>query len=232
MIDECPFCGLPKEFWAPLYIVSDIVELRYSMCQCGYIFATNYNVDTEEYYKEQYHKDVSMKYGKEQTDSVEPLVMLNEYKRAENLMPLIERFMVSSALDFGSSSGVLLNEIKLKYNCPVQGVELSQNYREYSNRNGIPCVSDINLLTETYHLITCIHVLEHAPDPSKILTGLKEHGTKDSIYLFQVPFFSPGAFHPVLYNNNVFATVLQRYGFALVNQKFDPNNLTFICMLR
>jgi hypothetical protein len=226
-LTSCPFCGL-KDDYSRLALKCDPGKqsITYSICQCGYIYADYYMADVETYYKEQYHNDVSVKYG---VEGIAQEVINNEAKRADILMPVIEQFgNITSALDFGSSSGYLLYEIKRKYNCDVWGVEISKVFRDYANLHGIPSVENIDMIGGTFHLITCIHVLEHALDPSKILNGLYAHGDSNTTYIFQVPFFSYGFFHPVLYSYNMFATVLDTYGFVAIKQLLNPANLTFI----
>ena len=227
-LTACPFCGL-KDTYSRLALKCDPGSdnsIVYAICQCGYVFANPYIADVEDFYKNEYHRQVNVKYN---TEGVSPEVIGNEARRARMLMPEIERFgTITSALDFGSSSGYLLNEIKKKYGCDVWGVELSENYRNYSNEHGIPCVDDIDKINGTFHLITCIHVLEHALDPSKILNGLYLKGDSNTTYIFQVPFFSYGYWHPVLYNYNMLAVVLDKFGFTATGQLLHPSNLTFI----
>ena len=227
-LTACPFCGL-KDTYSRLALKCDPGSdnsIVYAICQCGYIFADYFMADVEGFYKSEYHEQVNVKYN---TEGVSPEVINNEAKRADMLMPVIEQFgTITSALDFGSSSGFLLGEIKQKFNCDVWGVELSEIYRDYSNINGVPCVDDIDKIDGTFHLITCIHVLEHALDPSKILNGLHAKGDKNTTYIFQVPFFSYGLWHPVLYSYNMLATVLDAFGFAPIKQLLNPANLTFI----
>ena len=226
-LTACPLCGL-KDDYSRLALKCDLSvnSVEYSTCQCGYVFANPYMADVEGFYKEEYHEQVNKKYG---TEGVSPEVIKNEARRTRMLIPEIERFgTITSALDFGSSSGYLLNEIKKRYNCEVWGVELSKVFRDYSNENGVPCVEDIDMIDGTFHLITCIHVLEHAIDPSKILNGLYKKGDNKTSYVFQVPFFSYGYWHPVLYNYNILAVVLDKFGFAVTGQLLHPSNLTFI----
>ncbi len=99
---------------------------------------------------------------------------------------------VSRHLDVGSSSGALLEEFRRRFGCAPVGIEPGEVYRRYSQSRGLQVVASLDDLRRSapdpFDLVTVMHVLEHVPDPVRMLARLRdEHMTPDGFLLLEVP---------------------------------------------
>lgn len=90
-------------------------------------------------------------------------------------------------LDFGCGAGDFLKKAAEKAKT-VKGIELQTDYIEQLNNAGITCVNDIHLVEDnSLDVIFSFHVIEHLPEPIKILELLKSKLRKGGLLIIEVP---------------------------------------------
>ena len=93
-------------------------------------------------------------------------------------------------LEIGSASGSLLN--KLSEYCPeeIVGVELGQEYADYSRENGFKIftksIEDLDF-SEEFDIIVSFHTLEHVFDPMSVFKAIYKALKPDGFFLGEVP---------------------------------------------
>ena len=122
----------------------------------------------------------------------------------EALKPRLKK--VKSALDFGSSSGIFLSRLRSYYVCQIQGVELSDKYRNYASEKGIPTSDGIG--ENKYDFISAVHVLEHVNNPLELLIRLSEALT--GRMLIEVPFYDFRINHFSLFTEATLSSVIRK----------------------
>lgn len=229
-LDRCPVCKGEriKELFGVYPVsyefeVTEVSFVPFSICQCGMVFSNTVPADMEEYYRRIYRTTTIV-----QTSDITELNLRTERKRMLRLLPEIVKRLhkVERAMDIGSSSGKLLSAIGEHYGCKLQGVELNEEYRKYSNEHGVPSVSKLSEVEGTFDLITCIHTLEHVINPVEFLTEIVGKG-KDATYLIEVPFASAGFNHPIFYTYATLAMVLEMAGLRIVDKVIDTSLTVF-----
>lgn len=220
-IDFCPLCG--GENWKDCIFVvpmgfeqdkTGVREMKYVVCQCGFIFTDKYIKDIDAYYRQLYRVSPDTPVGEVSSENLG-----RELERAGRLvseiLPRVKQ--VKRALDFGSSSGTLLSKLAEYYDCEVQGVELSGAYREYSKSHGVPATDDLWSVSNEFDLITAIHVLEHTTNPVGMLKNLREKAGSKTMFVIEVPFFDPRINHPALYTLATLRAVVEKAGLRIVD---------------
>ena len=70
----------------------------------------------------------------------------------------------------------------------VHGIELEKRFKKYFKENGLMVFNDISQVENNkYDIITLFHVLEHIPEPRKLLQKLSNMLSKDSRIIIEVP---------------------------------------------
>ena len=89
--------------------------------------------------------------------------------------------------DFGCGKGKFLRLIDPYCKSSI-GIELQQNYLDELNADKIKCVNDLEIVNNN-SLDVCFsfHVIEHLPDPIKILSALKNKIIKGGKLVIEVP---------------------------------------------
>jgi SAM-dependent methyltransferase len=169
----------------------DAGEDRYLICErCGLVFQSPRlsQEDLSAFYASQYRSFVQ--------GSEEPIEkdLRIQNARAKHLLDFIEGKIsgISSCLDIGSSTGILLKKFKEKYGCEVLGIEPGDAYRVFSQNLGIPAKDSLEALEKeregTFDLITMAHTLEHLANPVSDLKGLRMRWLSSKGYLLiEVP---------------------------------------------
>jgi len=105
---------------------------------------------------------------------------------------LIKKFnpKAQSVLDYGTATGEFLDYLSKK-TFLVSGVEPNKNARELSNNllNNKVSVS-IHDINQKFDVITLWHVLEHIPEPDKLIPELKKRLNPEGIIMIAVPNFN------------------------------------------
>lgn len=119
--------------------------------------------------------------------------LVMQQQRARETLEMIEKDLskVSRHLDIGSSSGALLEEIRLKYGSAAVGIEPGDAYRRFSQEKGFEVLASLSALsdqTKRFDLVTIMHVLEHLRDPVETLSEIRvDHMSPDGYLLIEVP---------------------------------------------
>jgi 2-polyprenyl-3-methyl-5-hydroxy-6-metoxy-1,4-benzoquinol methylase len=186
-VTHCLLCGSESEMHANFETNhSNVGEDRYLICErCGLVFQSprlseeNLNA----FYASQYR---SLVQGSE--EPIEKDLRIQN-ARAKHLLGFVDRRIsgISSCLDIGSSTGILLKKFKEKYGCEVLGIEPGDAYRTFSQNLGIPAKERLEALEKeregAFDLITMAHALEHLADPISTLRDLKARWLSPEGYL-------------------------------------------------
>ena len=142
-----------------------------------------------------------------------------------------------SVMDFGCGNGGFLALVKENCTSKVAGVEHDKEACDILCESGIECYEDITYAPpqETYNAIFMFHVIEHLPEPERILREIQQHMTTDSTLVIETPnsndallsmykcrafadftYWSP---HIYLYDEKTLATVVKRAGMEVVEMK-------------
>jgi 2-polyprenyl-3-methyl-5-hydroxy-6-metoxy-1,4-benzoquinol methylase len=229
-IERCPLCN-GTDLKPTNSVISTPKELKeihialveYNICSCGFIFH-KYKYAPKDYYRSVYRNNL---HGKNPTaDNI-----FTEINQADRITSLLGD-TPKSALDFGSSTGVLLRKLQEKYSCKTVGVELCDTFRKHSNGRGTNTVSTVDELpVEKYDLITCIHTLEHMYDPVELLGTLRSLLSDDGILVIEVP-IGQSAYrlsHPIVFTEETLTRALRNAKYEIVKTTIiKPNNLDVI----
>lgn len=149
--------------------------------QCGMLFV---NPQPTQEQLEEFYRDFDSGYQLKYKDQV--------IKRSKKIFDLVQKFRRNGRLlDVGCGYGFFL-DIARKNGWQATGLELSPAAADFAKRNlGLQVfigeLAKINLEENYFDLISMQHVLEHLPDPVKILNILKTKLKDGGILLLIVP---------------------------------------------
>ena len=93
----------------------------------------------------------------------------------------------STILDYGCGTGNFLDHMRQR-GWKIAGLEPSSLARvKAESKNGTIIFSTLEELKENYRVITLWHVIEHTPDPGRVLATLSQHVEPGGILLVAVP---------------------------------------------
>ena len=146
---------------------------HYWLCKCGMVYLDAYATDQQFFYTTVHQSTVTARHGIRAQD---------RSNRAVGFMP--DDWDIKSHLDVGCGTDLLMDLVEEKYDCPVkgEGVEFDSQYIHYHKHYDF--ITDVE---KTYDLITCIHTLEHVPDPVPFLKEIARVANKHII--IEVPSF-------------------------------------------
>lgn len=230
-MNRCPVCGSLEvqdriELKTTLEVqeVTGVERFTYLVCACGMFYSDVPLGFWEKFYRRDYR--LSRRFRDENVSS---LNIKEETERADEIVKFVKKHIEppGDCLDFGSSTGTLLQKLKDAFRCCVTGVELSDSFREYSINRGIRTVENLNNLTgERFDLITIVHVLEHIPDPLPLLMRLREK--LDGYLLIQVPYLSLGFAHPLAFMEETITNLVERAGFHILHFE-KQKDMSILC---
>jgi 2-polyprenyl-3-methyl-5-hydroxy-6-metoxy-1,4-benzoquinol methylase len=96
----------------------------------------------------------------------------------------------SSILDIGIRDGAFLKYLKDLGYTNVYGVDVYERSIKEAKKKGIDCeVSDAQRLNlnKKFDVVIMSHVLEHCPDPAKVLSNVYSHLNEKGILFIEVP---------------------------------------------
>jgi len=186
---KLPLSGNPAEyrFTVKDYLVSDENFKLYADEKWDMLFTLPIPENLEKYYQSGDYKPHSH-HSKSLLDRVYNWVRNRNYAYKYKL---IKKFnpKAQSVLDYGTATGEFLYYLSKK-TFLVSGVEPNKNARELANILLDNKVSvSINNISQKFDVITLWHVLEHIPEPDKLITELKKRLNPDGIILIAVPNF-------------------------------------------
>jgi 2-polyprenyl-3-methyl-5-hydroxy-6-metoxy-1,4-benzoquinol methylase len=188
---QCTICGNQRSDQDRLvYSFDDAEHKMISIIECAHccniysFFETE--IDVDKYYDD---KDYSIQ-------NTEKTVFYRIQKKEYSaVLKKAKNFLKSShpaLLDFGSGKGLLLSFAK-ELGFEVKGVETSGPRATYSKERFKVEVSssvytDGKIFPTDFDVLTCMHVLEHLPQPSSLLERLIEHNLKPKgLLIVEVP---------------------------------------------
>lgn len=162
----------------------------------------------------------------------------------------IKKYFASSEqifLDVGTHTGIFLKLLKSKgFHC--LGIEVNKKAAEFGRQeHGVTILT--NTLDEIvgegpYDVVTLFNVFEHFDDPLSALDHIKNLTKINGILAMEVPFiFTPqaklsrGTWHHFshehfwFYNKKTITTLLNNYGFKVLETKFIPKTVTMARVL-
>ncbi len=154
----------------------------------------------------------------------------DEKERAIRDADIIKKHVktIRSHLDIGCGQGYLLKSI----NAPLMvGVEIDSQRIPTSE---IEIYSHIDQVPQnSFDLVTAIHVIEHLPDPKKLLKTMVKKVAKNGSLVIEVPSWkSPGGplrfAHLFHFETDVLKLLCQEVGLKVVEVEFTPH-LLLIC---
>jgi 2-polyprenyl-3-methyl-5-hydroxy-6-metoxy-1,4-benzoquinol methylase len=181
---KCNLCGGEET------IVIQKAEELYSVVKCrscGLVYVNPQPAQEElvNFYGEEYYREWTERQKNVRTflwrKRLKDLVKYKE-KKSEGQAPAL--------LDVGCGNGEFLEMAKATYQ--IHGTEISPFAVEYVNRNlgtkvHMGNLSELNLLPNTYDVITIWHTLEHMPDPLENLKEAKQILKDDGLLIIEVP---------------------------------------------
>jgi predicted TPR repeat methyltransferase len=167
------------------------IEITNRMClYCGLIYQ-NPHMDSDSL-KKYYQRIYERQHQRVQGVSVREIEI--QRRRANHLLDRLTQHATSFShhLDIGSSTGMLLEQVRERFKSQPVGVELADTYRNYAHNRGLEVYPTLGDLPGTYEkqfdLITMVHVLEHLIEPRKNLVIIRERWlSDDGLLLVEVP---------------------------------------------
>lgn len=222
-VTVCPLCGSPQSsLFDQRTFRSQQVDNR--LCSnCGLVYQSPRMSDEElsVFYEQEYRQ----LYQGSSEPAAKDLAV--QRRRAEALQAFVkdQYSNISSHLDIGSSSGLLLQHFKDTFGCEPVGIEPGDAYRNYARQQGLTVYASLDELMGvhpvSFDLISLAHVLEHIPQPVQYLDNLRHnllhpHGHM----LVEVPnLYAHDCFelaHLVSYSRHTLTQTLHRAGFEIV----------------
>jgi SAM-dependent methyltransferase len=179
-VSQCPLCGGDGEHFDPPDSLLALAEYDkflkvYSadVCQkCGTIYQNPGISALEDYYKSGAYRDEH------------PSKPELEENRAERIITTLDRFKIKPkrVLDVGCGRGKLLQYLEVFFYAKVLGLELDPEIAEIDEM-----VYSKDDVEGEFDLITCIHVMEHMPNPPEELKWMLSKLSPDGTIFLEIP---------------------------------------------
>ena len=189
-VTACPICeSLESRHFESIGMGAERVDYR--LCSnCGAVYQSPRMSDEalEHYYLADYLSQ------HQRAEGITEKELRVQAGRARHLIRLLQGRVptVRRHLDFGSSTGKLMQAIGSAYGCVSVGIEPAAVYRGFCAGLGLRVYPELEAMSEAdeqrFDLITLAHVLEHLPDPVGFLRDLRERWlTPEGTLLVEVP---------------------------------------------
>lgn len=113
----------------------------------------------------------------------------NRYSiQLDMLLPYIDKG--EPLLDIGIRDGAFLELLKTRGFTNLYGVDIYERTIEITKSKGISCeVADVHImkLNRKFSTVVMSHVLEHCPDPAKVLGNVYDHMEEGGVLFIEVP---------------------------------------------
>ena len=234
IVKSCPLCGGENSrHFDERKFRGQVVVNR--ICQgCGLVYQSPRMTEEEAsaFYQAEYRRMYQGEEGPIARD------FFTQTARAESLSAFVQPHIsaITSHLDIGCSTGLILQHFKKQYGCLPVGIEPGEAYRAYARQQGLTVYASLEELEkktkERFALISMSHVLEHLADPVGYLVHLREEFLDPQGWLLlEVPnLYVHDSFevaHLLAFSPHTLREVLRRSGFTIV--KFEmhgrPNSL-------
>lgn len=174
----CYLCG-KTHFKERSGSVRDKPELGILECMsCGLVFLSSFDHISDGYYEQSWmhETDIDIRAWMNETN-------WDDERRFSFLYRLIENKRV---LDFGCGNGAFLLKAKGIAE-EVAGVELEKRLMPHFQQHNLHVFRNIEEVVGRFDVITMFHVLEHLPDPIKLLQQLAQHMEDNGQLIIEVP---------------------------------------------
>jgi len=224
----CPLCQSPQNLEFEKVQSFGYPIVYYQCQQCGFVFQNAGESESADpkFYEETYRKIYQFSESPTEKD------LKIQQKRAQGTLDFLIRQGVQKlegVLDIGASSGLLLKTLRKAFTDNVVGVEPGRAYREFAQLDGLNMYASLEELEKEpqrkpFDLISLMHVLEHIPEPVKLLTNLRTNHLLPSGYLLiEVPnFYAHDSYelaHVSCFTPHSLRETLQKAGFTIVAMK-------------
>lgn len=221
----CPLCQSPQNLEFER-VQSFGYPIVYCQCQqCGFVFQNGGESKSADpkFYEETYRKIYQL------TESPTEKDLKIQQQRAEHTIAFLKGHglkKLGHILDIGASSGLFLKALRKEFAGNVVGVEPGRAYREFAQLDGLSMYASLEALVNSqdskpFDLISLMHVLEHIPDPVKLLNNLRTDNLLPSGYLLiEVPnFYAHDSYelaHVSCFTPHSLKETLQKAGFTII----------------
>ncbi len=175
--------------------VRDKPDLDILECEsCGLVFLSSFEHIGSGFYENSQMdgKDSSIQNWARET-------VKDDQRRFKTLQPLITN---KTILDFGCGNGGFLEKAG-QVTAKAVGMELEERLKPYFVSKKLEVHSNLEEIPELFDIITLFHVLEHLPDPLKILQQLKTKLNPGGCIIVETPNAEDALL--TLYKNSPFA---------------------------
>ena len=225
-VENCPICAAEGNvLFDQCNFKGYQVENR--LCEtCGCVFQSPRMDDSslESFYTAEYRQAYQGQEGPTRKD------LFVQEKRAQSLVNFLKANLgstpgISSHLDIGASTGLLLRFSSTAFNLEGIGVEPGDIYRQYARQLDLTMYASLedleNASQNKYDLISMIHVLEHLPYPAAYLQQItRDYLAEDGYILIEVPnLYAHDSFevaHLVSYSPHMLTQVLSAAGLEVI----------------
>lgn len=181
-VERCPVCGGKGVF--DKHYDGDELGVKFDLYRCVNCHTNWQNPrlsdkSLAEYYRSGIYRSVEARHIKEEyalNSVVERLKMLDIFLRGIEMTP-------KRCLDVGCARGYMLKGLQRKYGAEIVGYDLYPDPEAI-----IDIVKSKDEIKGKYDLITCIHVLEHMPEPMKELTWMASLLNENGVLMIEIPF--------------------------------------------
>lgn len=178
MHNTCYLCGSDKSRQKP-GTVRDLPELKVLECSdCGLVF-----LSSTEHIKDSFYEESGM-----HAQAIDiPAWLRNAASDDNRRFRQLTRCMENrSVLDFGCGAGGFLLQAR-NVTSRACGVEVETRLIPHFREQGLEVHASLDNLDESFDLITLFHVLEHFPDPCKLLQQLAKKLKTGGQIIVEVP---------------------------------------------
>ncbi|MCI8274514.1 MAG: class I SAM-dependent methyltransferase [Lachnospiraceae bacterium] len=204
---------------------ADIDVLRCN--QCGLVFLSRIVTDDNFYTNSQMHEGTNFEKWRENT-------FRDDQRR---FLKYRDQIQDKTILDFGCGNGNFLRQIQKYGNAKrTIGIELDQEAVNYLRKDGLECYENIDELPDIkFDFVFLFHVIEHLPEPEKLLHALSKHIAVQGRIIIETPnaddallsiyqcekfanftYWSP---HIYLYNEETLTQILVKAGLKVIDQR-------------
>lgn len=227
IVTACPLCGgTASQSFDRRTFRAFPVENR--LCSgCGLVYQSPRMSDQalDEFYIAEYRQAYQGEAGPTSKD------LYVQGHRAASLVDFLKKAMPGPidppfCLDIGSSSGLLLEQLKQDFSLGGMGVEPGEAYRAFSIKRGLEVVTSLNELSSRqlgpFGLVSMIHVLEHLPNPIEVLLEVRQNFlARTGLLLVEVPnLYAHDCFevaHLTSFSSHTLTRLLGKAGFTITH---------------
>ncbi len=224
VVSACPLCGNGE---SSLFDQLDYkgIQVENRLCgHCGLVFQSPRMTqqEAEDFYAREYR----------QLYQDQPEITSHNLKqqeaRARHLAAFVEKAGVKprNSIEIGASAGILMKEMKRRFQCRPVGIEPSHAYRQQAEAAGLamfPTLEEFDQVdSNRYDFLALSHVLEHINEPAGLLAHIRQkHLTPDAYLLVEVPnlyghdSFEPA--HAISFSPHTLTETLRQAGFTPVS---------------